>query len=80
MTQTLPLDFTRDIERRWQRRPNAALPQLPRDHPGGCCPTCKTPTSIAPLASEYRSEGIVHQHRLCRPCGHEWIAVERAPA
>jgi hypothetical protein len=22
VTQTLPLDFTRDIERRWQRRPN----------------------------------------------------------
>jgi transposase-like protein len=63
---------------RWERRPHVAASRVAQNdnHAGdGLCPVCKGYASIAPMASEYCGNGLVHRHWLCRVCGHEWVTV-----
>jgi hypothetical protein len=46
----------------------------------GLCPDCNRPAPIAPLSSEYRGEGRIHHHWLCRACDHDWITVVHVPS
>ena len=82
MAQNYPLDIARNIERRWQSRSRAAIAAVlknPDVADSGLCPDCDRPAPIAPLSSEYRDEGTIHHHWLCRACGHQWITVVRVP-
>lgn len=82
MAQTCPLDIARNIERRWQSRSRATIAAVlknPDIADSGLCPDCNRPAPIAPLSSEYRGEGAIHHHWLCRACGHQWITVVRVP-
>jgi hypothetical protein len=47
---------------------------------GGQCPACNAAAPIAPAASEYRGEGLIHHHWRCRACGHRWTTALHVPA
>jgi hypothetical protein len=82
MTQAYPIHVTREIDRRWQRRRNAAIPPLScndnNNNNSRRCSACDAPTSTAPICSEYRDGGVVLHHWLCRACGYESIVVLHA--
>ncbi len=71
--QNCPMDIIRKVERRWEQRKNAAITRNDNDHVA--CPVCKAAGSFARVNSEYRGRGIMHHHRQCAVCGHEWITV-----
>jgi hypothetical protein len=80
VNQAYPLDITREIDRRWQRRSKVVPSPRPNNDNhagGGRCPACNVPASIAPTASEYRGQGFIHHHWMCHSCGHEWITVHQ---
>jgi hypothetical protein len=83
VAQVCSLDIARTIERRWQSRSRGAMvPVLKSPDVAGSrfCPECNQPAPIAPVSSEYRGEGTIHHHWLCRACGHDWITVVDVPA
>lgn len=83
MCQTDLLDLTHEIDRGRERRSKPGLLPAPRsdnDAGGGRCAACSAQTSIAPMASEYCGNGVIHHHWLCHACGHQWIAVVHVPA
>jgi hypothetical protein len=78
VAQTHSIGPAHNIERSPQRPLDAVSPSVPVNDDaegGGRCPACRGPASIAPTASTYRGQGIIHHHWLCRACGHNWITV-----
>jgi hypothetical protein len=77
MTQSCQTSMARDIERRWRPALNFTAPVPRNDNQAGSghCPSCHAAGLLAPAASEYRGNGLIHHHWLCRCCGHEWVSV-----
>jgi hypothetical protein len=72
------LDITRKIDRLWHSRFKPRDDRVQRtahDAGGERCPACTAQTTIAPIISEYRGNGVIHHHWLCRACGHRWVTV-----
>jgi hypothetical protein len=76
-----PIDISREIDRKWQRRLDAAAIRAPvskeGDHTEQRCPACGVP---APIASAFLGAGLIHHHWLCGPCGHAWTTAVRMPS
>ena len=76
MPPAYPNDIAQTVERRWQNRTSISPPlPTPRNDNaagGGHCPACDKLGPIAPIVSEYRGNGRIHHHWLCKTCGHEW--------
>jgi hypothetical protein len=80
-----PIDISRKIDRKWQRRLDAASMRTPAWKNEGHaadrrCPACGVPAPIAPIASAFLGAGLVHHHWLCDPCGHVWTTAVRMPS
>ena len=80
MTQTPPIIIAREADRGW-RQSGCAIPTAGNDNVagGGHCPSCEAPGLIAPAASQYRGNGLIHHNWLCRSCGHEWTTKAHIP-
>ena len=85
MSLAYPIDISRAIERKWQRRLDVAAKRVavsknrqvaaqPR------CPVCRVAAPIAPIASAFLGAGLIHHHWQCDPCGHAWTTSVRMPA
>jgi len=46
---------------------------------GNYCPRCDKAT-IAPTASEYHGDGLIHHRWLCAACGRDWMTATRLPS
>src|SRR5437763_1547744 len=82
VTQAYPIDIAREIDRRWQRRARAfSSPQPNNDNyaGGGHCALCNGSASIAPIASAYRGNGLIHHRWRCHCCGYEWHTALQVP-
>jgi hypothetical protein len=72
-------DMAVEFHRRFGMHPDSLPDAGNNDHTdSGQCPACITSASIAPSASEYRGEGLIHHHWLA--CGHRWITAVHLPA
>jgi transposase-like protein len=69
VTQNCPIEIARKIELSWERRFHAAALRAFQND-GRLCPVCKEYSSIGPVAAEYRSDGFVRRHWLCRSCNN----------
>jgi hypothetical protein len=80
MPPACPNDLAQTVERRWQNRTSGPPPlPIPRNDNaagGGHCPACDKLGPIAPVVSEYRGNGLIHHHWLCKACGHEWVTAQ----
>jgi hypothetical protein len=80
MPPAYPNDLAQKVELRWQQRRAVSVPlPAPRNDNaagGGYCPACDKPARIAPVVSEYRSDGLTHHHWLCTTCSHEWVTAQ----
>jgi len=74
-----PNDLTQEIDRRWLRRvKNRSTPDT-HDNKydvGGHCQSCHKLGPIAPVASEYRGDGVIHHYWRCNACSHEWMTAQ----
>jgi hypothetical protein len=80
-----PIDISRKIDRKWQRRFDAAAMRAPvlkkGDHAAERrCPACGVPAPIAPIASSFLGAGLIHHDWRCGPCGHAWTTGVRMPS
>jgi hypothetical protein len=80
MPPAYPNDFAQTVERRWQNRTSVTRPRptpCNDNAAGGAqCPACDKLGPIAPIVSEYRGNGLIHHHWLCKACGHEWLTAQ----
>jgi hypothetical protein len=80
-----PIDISRNIDRKWQRRLDDASMRHPASKKGDHaaerrCPACGVPAPIAPIASVFLGAGLIHHRWLCGPCGHAWTTDVRMPS
>jgi transposase-like protein len=77
MSPTSSINRRHNVEPARRRLRAGSLPVAVNDNVEGTgrCPACNGQASIAPIASKYRGQGVVHHHWLCQACGHEWITV-----
>jgi hypothetical protein len=85
VTLAYPIDIAREIDRKWQRRVDVAplrarVPPQTDAAVGDCCPVCRVPPPIAPIASAFLGDGLIHHYWLCTSCDHEWITAVRMPS
>jgi len=67
VTQSYPIDVSREIDRRWKRRFHAARMRPARndDHAGSCvCPICRRPMSIGSIGPSAPAR-LTRGHQLC---------------
>jgi hypothetical protein len=81
LSQAHPNNLAGELHRRSGTKPDPQ-PRANNDQTAGGrqCPACDISASIAPAASEYRGEGLIHHHWLCKACGHRWTTAVHLPA
>ncbi|MFL4983774.1 MAG: hypothetical protein ACJ8FU_22820 [Xanthobacteraceae bacterium] len=85
MTLAYPIDISREIDRKWQRRLHAASTRRSLSKKGERaaerrCPACGMPAPIAPIASAFLGAGLIHHQWLCGLCAHAWTTAVRIPS
>jgi hypothetical protein len=66
-------EFARD--RRSESAVRLRVPLNDNAPADGICPACHAPAPIMPIASDRLRAGRIHQHWLCKSCGHEWTTL-----
>jgi hypothetical protein len=77
VTLAYPRAISWEIDRN-RRRESAVPVRVPlndNDPADGICPACHAPAPTTPIASDRLRAGRIHQHWLCKSCGHEWSTL-----